>query len=72
MTKEYILDFLSTRKQLLKTKFSVTKFGSYATNTANKDSDIDLAIETTTKDFFLRDHFYPQSKYPFFALSTSP
>jgi len=58
MTQKYILDFLSNHKEELNTKFSVTKiglFGSYATNSANNDSDIDIVIETTTKDFFLRD-----------------
>ncbi len=58
MTQKYILNFLSTHKQELKTKFAVTKiglFGSYATNKADKESDIDIAIEVTRKDFFLRD-----------------
>ncbi len=58
MTKEYILDFLKTNKQLLNDKYSVTKiglFGSYVRDEAKEDSDIDLAIETTKKDFFIRD-----------------
>jgi len=58
MTQKYILDFLSTHKEEIETKFSVTKiglFGSYATNTANAESDIDIVIETRKKDFFLRD-----------------
>ena len=53
MTQKYILDFLPTHKQELKTKFSITKiglFGSYATDTVNKESDIDIAIETTKKE----------------------
>ena len=68
MTQKYILDFLSNHKQELETKFSVTKiglFGSYATDTAHKESDIDIAIETTIKDFFLRDDLkeYLESKF---------
>ena len=68
MTQKYILDFLSKHKQELETKFSVTKiglFGSYATNRANKESDIDLVIETTVKDFFLRDDLkeYLESRF---------
>ncbi len=58
MTKEYILNFLKTNKQLLNEKYSVTKiglFGSYARDTADANSDIDLAIVSTKKDFFLRE-----------------
>ncbi|QOP42797.1 hypothetical protein FJR45_02055 [Sulfurimonas sediminis] len=57
MTKEYILDFLKNNKQLLKEKYNVTKiglFGSYARDEANEGSDIDLIIETSKKDFFLK------------------
>ncbi len=48
MTKEYILNFLKTNKQLLNEKYSVTKiglFGSYARNEANEKSDIDILVE---------------------------
>lgn len=58
MTKEYILNFLKINKQLLNEKYSVTQiglFGSYATDMANENSDIDLAIVSTKKDFFLRE-----------------
>ena len=58
MTKEYILNFLKTNKQLLNEKYSVTKiglFGSYARGEENINSDIDLAIISTKKDFFLRE-----------------
>ena len=54
MTKEYILNFLKTNKQLLNDKYNVTKiglFGSYAKDMANENSDIDLAIVSTKKDF---------------------
>jgi len=68
MTQKYILSFLSTHKEELKTRFSVTKiglFGSYATNSENSESDIDIAIETTKKDFFLRDDLkeYLENKF---------
>ncbi|MEA1893007.1 MAG: nucleotidyltransferase domain-containing protein [Campylobacterota bacterium] len=58
MTKEYILNFLKAHKQELQDTFSINKiglFGSYAKNTANAKSDIDIVIESTKKDFFLRD-----------------
>jgi len=58
MTKEYILHFLTAHKQELQHNFSITKislFGSYAKGTANKNSDIDIVIQSTKKDFFLRD-----------------
>jgi len=58
VTKEYILNFLRTNKQLLNEKYSVTKiglFGSYARGEENINSDIDLAIISTKKDFFLRE-----------------
>ena len=58
MTKEYILDFLTTHKQELQITFALTKiglFGSYAKNTANANSDIDIVIQSNKKDFFLRD-----------------
>ncbi len=58
MTKEYILEFLRENKQLLKEKYNVTKiglFGSYAKDNATEKSDIDIAILTSKKDFFIRD-----------------
>lgn len=58
MTKEYILNFLKTNKRLLNEKYNVTiigLFGSYARNEANENSDIDIAITSTKKDFFLRE-----------------
>jgi len=57
MTKEYILDFLKNNKQLLKKKYNVTKigfFGSYARDEAQETNDIDLAIKTSKKDFFIK------------------
>ena len=58
MTKEYILNFLKANKKLLNEKYHVTKiglFGSYAKNMATENSDIDIAIESSKKDFFIRD-----------------
>lgn len=58
MNKEQIIDFLTTHKQELQKKFSLTKiglFGSYAKDSATEDSDIDIAIESSKKDFFLRE-----------------
>ena len=57
MTKEYILNLLRNNKQLIKDKYNVTKiglFGSYARDEAQETSDIDLAIETSKKDFFIK------------------
>ena len=58
MTKEYILNFLTTHKQELQNNYALTKiglFGSYAKDTSNENSDIDIVIQSTKKDFFLRD-----------------
>jgi len=58
MTKTIILNFLRVHKEELHEKFGLTKiglFGSYARDTADENSDIDLAIITEKKDFFIRD-----------------
>ena len=58
MTKTYILDFLKTHKNELRKKYGLIEiglFGSYAKGTEDEDSDIDLAIITEKKDFFIRD-----------------
>ncbi len=58
MNKEDILNFLTTHKQELQDNYAITKiglFGSYAKNTANENSDIDIVIQSNKKDFFLRD-----------------
>lgn len=58
MTKAYILDFLQSHKSELHSKFGLIRiglFGSYAKDSADEHSDIDLAIETEKKDFFLRE-----------------
>ncbi len=62
MSKQFnktdILNFLTSHKEKLQKEFFVTKiglFGSYAKDTANEDSDIDIVIQSTKKDFFLRE-----------------
>ena len=58
MTKAYILEYLTSHKEEIFQKFSLTNmglFGSYATGHADDNSDIDILIESEKKDFFLRD-----------------
>lgn len=58
MDKIEILKFLKEHKSELQDKFGIQKialFGSYAKDTAHEMSDIDIAIETKEKDFFIRD-----------------
>lgn len=48
MTKEYILEVLKKNKPLLEEKYGVEKiglFGSYATNNATDESDIDIFVK---------------------------
>ena len=55
MTREFILDFLKIHKRELENKFGLTKiglFGSYARGEANKNSDIDIAVELDSKNSF--------------------
>ena len=59
MTKETILEFLKENKPLLKERYHVTKiglFGSYARDEATNESDIDLAILSSKKDFFIKSN----------------
>jgi predicted nucleotidyltransferase len=58
MTKEQILNFLTTHKKELQNRFSLTKiglFGSYAKDSAHANSDIDIVIDTEKRDFFVRE-----------------
>lgn len=58
MDKTEIIKFLKEHKSELQEKFGIQKialFGSYAKDTAHDMSDIDIAIETKEKDFFIRD-----------------
>ena len=48
MTREEILDFLTTHKTELENRFGVLRiglFGSYARGEAGEESDIDVAVE---------------------------
>ena len=48
VTKEYILNFLTTHKQEMQDTYALTKiglFGSYAKDTANENSDIDIVVD---------------------------
>jgi len=58
MTKKEILDFLFTHKQELQNRYAFRKiglFGSYAKDSQGENSDIDIVIDSITKDFFIRD-----------------
>lgn len=58
MTKAIILDFLSNHKTQIQERFGIQKiglFGSYAKNEAKDNSDIDIAILSNKKDFFVRE-----------------
>ncbi len=58
MIKTIILNFLKDHKSELEKKYGLKKiglFGSYAKDMANEQSDIDLAIETEKRDFFIRE-----------------
>jgi predicted nucleotidyltransferase len=54
MTKHEILHFLTAHQDELREKYTLVKiglFGSYAKDTATKDSDIDLYAEFEEKKF---------------------
>lgn len=58
MDKHIILDFLKEHKREFSEQYGLTKiglFGSYAKDRATDESDIDIAIEMTKKDFFARE-----------------
>jgi predicted nucleotidyltransferase len=55
MTKENILEFLEQNKKNFLNKYQISNialFGSYARDEEHKESDIDIAIETTLTDYF--------------------
>ena len=69
LNKNDILGFLSKNKKMLAQKFNVEQvalFGSYSRDEAREDSDIDIVITMTKKDFiklfdfkeFLENHFH--------------
>lgn len=48
MTKEYILNFLTTHKKEMQDNYALTKiglFGSYAKDMADEKSDIDIIVD---------------------------
>ena len=72
MTKSNMLEVLKTKKTAyylknfilfgsvasgINTSTGIGLFGSYAKDSAYKDSDIDIVIESTKKDLFLREYF---------------
>lgn len=60
MTKQFILDFLSSHKAELAEKYGVTKiglFGSYARDEQTETSDIDIAVEIMDDKKTLRSFF---------------
>ena len=53
MTKEEIINFLSSKKEFMKDRYGVLKiglFGSYARAENDNDSDIDIAVELESKN----------------------
>ena len=68
ITKQEILDFLSSRRDELSKLFSVRRiglFGSFLRDDAEEDSDIDIVVEFDSPSFdhymdlkfYLEDHF---------------
>jgi uncharacterized protein len=58
MDKAFVLNFLRTHKGELAHRYGVEKiglFGSYAKDEQHEGSDIDLAILSSNKDFFVRE-----------------
>ncbi|MGE4456497.1 MAG: nucleotidyltransferase family protein [Arcobacteraceae bacterium] len=62
MTKTFVLNFLSSHKQLLKEKYNVEKiglFGSYATDNQKENSDVDIIVQMPS-DF---DKYYDLKEF---------
>lgn len=60
MTREEILHFLTTHKQLFKQTYGVEQmglFGSYARQSAHESSDVDLLVEFEAGKTTLRNYF---------------
>lgn len=56
LTRNQIIDFLKTNKQLLETEFGIVRigvFGSYAKDQHCDDSDIDIMVELNAPRFDL-------------------
>jgi len=55
MTRETIINFLKNNKKDFYDKYQISNialFGSYARGENTKNSDVDIAIETTLTDYF--------------------
>ena len=55
MTRETIINFLKNNKKNFHDKYQISNialFGSYARGENTKNSDVDIAIETTLTDYF--------------------
>jgi len=55
MTQNKIIQYLKNHKNEFEKKYNISKFvlfGSYARGEENRDSDIDIAIETNLSDYF--------------------
>jgi hypothetical protein len=60
MTRDQIVDFLSTHKAELLQAYGVQEivlFGSYARRSAGEDSDIDIAVELSDENKTLKNFF---------------
>ena len=56
LTKDYIINFISTQKSELQSEFGIKRiglFGSYAKGYAKEDSDIDIVVELEKPDLFI-------------------
>lgn len=65
MTRDQILDFLKKHREELRQSFGVQEialFGSYARESANSESDIDIAVELTD-DMKTLTNFFGLKRY---------
>lgn len=59
LNQTIILDYLKSHKKEFEEKYDITKiglFGSYAKNSADENSDIDIIIHTQNKNYKNRQH----------------
>ena len=52
MTKQFILDFLSSHKAELAQKYGVTKIGLFGSYARGEDCDVDIAVEIDSTNKF--------------------
>jgi predicted nucleotidyltransferase len=56
MTKDEIISYLKSQKEYFMQKYKISKlalFGSFSRDENTQNSDIDIAIQTPIKDYFL-------------------